>query len=362
MGRTLMINNPLAESAAEHVTTYQQWACKHTRELSARDERLKFEQPRCSTCILIYDHMVTLPEEIRFIWCRPKILSSIFFLVNRYFALVGNVFGLFIDFLPAVSDKMAGSHLISAEVLTLLRELHLFLQQITVAFTLTLRIHALYGRNWRLLSCMVIIGLALMAGASASSYSDNNTTTYIQGSDCHNTFTAEAYVIPFIGHGLAWIAVFVYDLLIFVLMVFRTCKTRGLLRLSLSSRDIPGVIFQDGIFSVTHVIYILNQENAGVIAMTLINIPNILMYYCGSVSTHPHLASRLANFLTIDKDITRGNLATFTGCMSVTLVSRLVLNLHKSTDDGIFSAAIRNDGPSLDVITTSVQAVVSSHN
>ncbi|KAG1867195.1 hypothetical protein DFJ58DRAFT_768846, partial [Suillus subalutaceus] len=218
--------------------------------------------------------MVTLPEEIRFIWCRPKILSSIFFLVNRYFALVGNVFGFCSTYM-------------------LVGELHLFIQQITVAFTLTLRIHALYGRNWRLLSCMVIIGLALMGGASASSYSDNNTTTYIPGSDCHNTFTAEAYVIPFIGHGLAWIAVFVYDLLIFVLMVFRTCKTRGLLRSSLSSRDITGVVFQD--------------------AMTLINIPNILMYYCGSVSTHPHLVSRLANFLTIDKDITRGNLATFTG-------------------------------------------------
>ncbi|KAG2030805.1 hypothetical protein BDR03DRAFT_1003404 [Suillus americanus] len=207
----------------------------------------------------------------------------------------------------------------------LVRELLLFLQQITVSFTLTLRIHALYDRNWRLLGCMVIVGLALMGGASASSYSNNNTTTYIQGSDCHNAFTAKEAA----RHGLAWVAVFVYDLLIFVLMVFRTCKTRGFLRLSLSNRNIYGILFQDGAMYFA--------------AMTLINVPNILTYYCGS-------------------DVTRGNLATLTGCMSVTLVSRLVLNLHKSTDNGIFSTAIRNDDPSLDVFTTSVQVVASSHN
>lgn len=77
-------------------------------------------------------------------------------------------------------------------------------------------------------------------------------------------------------------------------------------------------------------------------AMTLINIPNILTYYCGS-------------------DITRGNLATFTSCISVTLISRLVLNLHKSTDAGIFSTAIWDNSISLDVFTTrlGVQAVIS---
>lgn len=56
--------------------------------------------------ILIYDHMMTLPEEIAFIWCHPKMLSAMFFLVNRYIALIANIFGLFIDFLPAVSAEV----------------------------------------------------------------------------------------------------------------------------------------------------------------------------------------------------------------------------------------------------------------
>ncbi|KAG2129326.1 hypothetical protein BD769DRAFT_678311 [Suillus cothurnatus] len=224
----------------------------------------------------------------------------------------------------------------------LVRELLLFLQQIAVCFTLTLRIHALYGRNRRFLSCMILFGLALGAGVAASCFGDNNTTTYIQGSDCHNTFTTEAYVIPSIGmracstksrqilpSWVAWVAVFVYELLIFILTIFRTWKTRRCLRLSLFDRKIPDIIFQDGAMYFG--------------AMTLINLPNILTYYCGS-------------------DITRGNLATFTSCMSVTLISRLVLNLHKTTDNGIFSTAIRDDDLGLDVLTTriNVQAVISS--
>ncbi|KAG1726402.1 hypothetical protein EDB19DRAFT_1752603 [Suillus lakei] len=220
--------------------------------------------------IMIYDHMVTLPEEIAFIWCRPKVLSAILFLVNRYVALVGNIFGLIIDFLPAVSDESCSKYM-------LVRELFLFLQQITVCLTLTLRTYALYGRSRRLLCCLVIISLALAGAASAGSFGDNsNTATDMQGSDCHNTLTAETAV----RYGLAWVAVFVYESLIFVLTIFRTCKIRGLLRLSLSRRNILDIMFQDGAMYFA--------------AMTLINLPNILTYYCGSVSTDLHLIVRLA--------------------------------------------------------------------
>lgn len=129
--------------------------------------------------------MVTLPEEITYVWCRPKILSAVLFLINRYVALVGNIFGLFIDFLPAISDESCSTYM-------LVRELSLFLSQIAACLILTLRIYALYGRSRRLLICMVIIGIALTGGASAGSFTDNSkTATDIQGSDCHNTLTAE---------------------------------------------------------------------------------------------------------------------------------------------------------------------------
>jgi hypothetical protein len=49
--------------------------------------------------------MMTLPEEVIFIWRRPKALSAMLFLANRYIALLGNTFALCIDFLP-MSDEV----------------------------------------------------------------------------------------------------------------------------------------------------------------------------------------------------------------------------------------------------------------
>ncbi|KAG1831585.1 hypothetical protein EV424DRAFT_1371850 [Suillus variegatus] len=52
--------------------------------------------------------------------------------------------------------------------------------------------------------------------------------------------------------------------------------------------------------------------------MALVNLPNILTYFCGP-------------------DIAMGSLNAFTACVSVTLISRLMLNLHGCVDTGIFA-------------------------
>jgi hypothetical protein len=104
--------------------------------------------------------MATITDEITFIWCRPKAPSATLFLVNRYVALFGNVYMLFVYVLPASDEvlwfryartQLAGLHIIYAEVSTLVlqyvllsqpnpscqsyliyREVLLFLQQIFV--------------------------------------------------------------------------------------------------------------------------------------------------------------------------------------------------------------------------------------
>ncbi|KAG1798848.1 uncharacterized protein HD556DRAFT_1348463 [Suillus plorans] len=76
--------------------------------------------------------------------------------------------------------------------------------------------------------------------------------------------------------------------------------------------------------------------------MTSVNLPNILTYFCGS-------------------EIIRGSLSSFTTCMSVTLISRLMLNLHGCVDTGIFSSPAET---SLEVLTTRVDvefAISSDH-
>jgi hypothetical protein len=65
---------------------------------------------------------------------------------------------------------------------------------------------------------------------------------------------------PNTGIGLAWVALFVFDLLIFVLTVYKICKTRGLPRLSLMTRrNIIDIIFQDGKSFAISVLWTLND-------------------------------------------------------------------------------------------------------
>jgi hypothetical protein len=61
--------------------------------------------------------MITLTEEIIFIWRRPKALSAISFLVNRYFALFGNIYGLFVAFMP-IPDQVRPFHYVRSRLMT----------------------------------------------------------------------------------------------------------------------------------------------------------------------------------------------------------------------------------------------------
>lgn len=264
--------------------------------------------------ILIHDHMATITDEITFIWCRPKALSAMLFFVNRYVALLGNVYMLYVYLMP-ISDESCRSYLAS-------RELLFFFQQILVCLILTLRTYALYCRSKRLLAWMIIIVFSL-GGVTAGTFGLHS--NIVPGFNCFESYSEEIAISP----GLGWVTLLAYELLIFVLTVYRICKTRGL-SLAMSRRNILDIIFQDGAMYFA--------------VMTLFNIPNILTYYCGS-------------------NTTRGSLATFTSCMSVTLISRLMLNLHKSVDAGIFSNPVRDDDyDSAAVLTTrvNVQSAISS--
>jgi hypothetical protein len=263
---------------------------------------------------------MTLPEEIALIWRRPKALFAILFLINRYLALLGIICSIvaqpFLD-----SDEVCSRY-------TMSRQLDIFLQGIIICVIMTMRVYALYGCSQRLLTWMTIIIIALVGVACAVTFAQvSGDAAILPVIGCYEVYTAETAARI----GLAWVALFVFDLLIFVLTVHKICKTRGLPRLSLMTRrNIIDIIFQDGAMYFG--------------AMALINIPNILTFYSSSVAI-------------------RGSLSNFTTCLSVTLISRLMLNLHKSTHSGIFSTIVRDDDYCLDVLTTrvDVQSAISSH-
>ncbi|KAG1815239.1 uncharacterized protein BJ212DRAFT_265959 [Suillus subaureus] len=133
---------------------------------------------------------------------------------------------------------------------------------------MTIRTYALYGCSKRLLAWLIIILVALAGAASVGTFGRfSGNTVILPGVGCYETYTAETSIRL----GLAWVALFVFDLLIFTLTVYRICKTRGLLRLSLvTRRNVIDTIFHDGAMYFG--------------AMALSNIPNILTYYVNSVS------------------------------------------------------------------------------
>ncbi|KAG0699218.1 hypothetical protein DFH29DRAFT_1070783 [Suillus ampliporus] len=244
--------------------------------------------------ILIYDHMVTLPEEVTFIWCRPKALSAMLFLANRYIALLGNICALVMGFLP-ISDELAGSQRISVELF------EIYASQTTApVFS---RSHGLPCSK-RLLACMIIIIVALGGGASAGTFGhfSSNATTILPGVGCHEIYSAQMYAILFVALRACSNVVAEPSVLGWIY------KTRGLLRPSLVTRRyVIDIVFHDGAMYFG--------------AMVLCNIPNILTYYAAIA----------------------GMLSTFTSCMSVTLISRLMLNLHKSVGVGVFSTSAWDD-------------------
>ncbi|KAG2110612.1 uncharacterized protein F5147DRAFT_689318 [Suillus discolor] len=120
--------------------------------------RFKLYTILVANSILIYDHMATITDEITFIWCRPKALSAILFLINRYVALLGNVFMLSMYLLPISHEvlwfryartQLAGSHLISAEVSTLVLQCVIFLNKdLAVGHILHRKIYSFFSNKY----------------------------------------------------------------------------------------------------------------------------------------------------------------------------------------------------------------------
>jgi len=172
------------------------------------------------------------------------------------------------------------------------------LSQILVCILLTIRVYALYGCSVRVLLCMASSGALLVAAACWSLFHTKGVAAKQRG--CHISYpraTAIRLATP-------WEALFLYDCIIFSLTMAKTWKGRhdhGITRISV---PIIRLVFRDG------AIYF------GVMAIA--NLANISTFYlCGPFMT--------------------GGLSTFASCISVTMISRLILNLHEFADIGIYS-------------------------
>jgi len=175
------------------------------------------------------------------------------------------------------------------------RQLFLILNQILISVLLTLRVYALYECCPRILMYLLGIGVILVILPGWALFSEFNVPAETTARGCH---VGLPNTIAFRLAG-AWEALFVYDSLIFSLTIYKAWKVRQ--DYAVTGVDIPliSLILRDGAiyFSV----------------MAICNFSNILTFYL------------CAPFL-------RGSLSTFANSMSVTLMSRLILNLHQTAD------------------------------
>lgn len=241
--------------------------------------------------ILYYDHILTFKSEVAHLWARPKSHSSYWFFLNRYFAFFTNIAVLTLSFTTLSAQ--------GCRTFTLFRQILLIVNQILVCVLLTLRIYALYHRSKVILTYMLSSG-AILAGISCYVMFGQKSSVAEQSAGCHTSLSR----ISAIRLAGAWEALFLYDSILFSLTLYKTLKERKDNRITGINIDLVSLILRDGCMYFA--------------VMALCNLANILTFYlCG-----PYL---------------RGSLSTFASSTSVTMMSRMMLNLHETADEGLYS-------------------------
>lgn len=241
---------------------------------------------------LYWDHLITLDAEVLFCWRQKKSLSALLFFLNRYFAFFSN---LTVAILGNVNLPADGCRRYN-----LYRQLLLLITQVFVCFLLTLRIYALYGRSKKILYFMYGMGAVLGGVAASAFFGQKGNPAPQPGVGCH--FALERGTA--VRLAAAWEALFIYDCIIFSLTFYQTYSARHHHEYGRQTIPIISLILRDG------AIYFA--------VMALSNLANILTFYFAG----PYL---------------RGGLSTFASSISVTMLSRLMLNLHQSAYQGLFS-------------------------
>ncbi|KAJ7281588.1 hypothetical protein C8J57DRAFT_1559455 [Mycena rebaudengoi] len=284
------------------------------------DQRLSHTLFLLGLVIPCYDHILTLSDEIRYIWMRPKLRSSYWFLLNRYLALSVNIFNAISIFRPAdpqgcmfhvsIRPKGVGSANAACNLLYVQTAVSFLYDslQFVVQVILSIRVFAMYNLSKRLMIVLSVCGLTAL-GIGAWLITTVNPPSLLSIDDqvygpgggdlimpqCTNLVYPESAKRV----AGAWLIQLGLDLLIFGLTL-----RRGLVHKSRANNP----------FSLIHC---LVRDGAIYFAVILsLNIMNILMLLLGR-----HLLAASVSWMT--------------SSIPSAMVSRLMLNLHQVADAGI---------------------------
>ncbi|KAI0336778.1 hypothetical protein GY45DRAFT_1237531 [Cubamyces sp. BRFM 1775] len=251
--------------------------------------------------VLYYDFFLTFGEEYWRVWKNPRTVSSILFFLNRYIPILGDIAVNTGNFHIFPNEHV---HPICRQY-AFFRQLLLIINQVVVCFILFLRTYALYGRDKRILVLVIGVGAALL-GISCWSIVGQHQSVELRGG-CHLEAEHMTYVLCLTltswtqGLAVSWESLFAFDCMVFGLTVYKTFRERYRHRISSGRHDIISLILRDGEFIPA----------SFTLVMASVNFANTLTFY----------------FL---EPLLRGCLSTFASSVSVTMMSRLMLNLHGS--------------------------------
>ncbi|KAJ3985970.1 hypothetical protein F5890DRAFT_1067195 [Lentinula detonsa] len=253
-----------------------------------------------SITFLYWDHLITFPDEIQYLWNRSIGGSTALFFFNRYFASLGNI---------VVTVSLFSSGLTES----------------------------------------------LSTFSSVSGTPPFFDATHVDVHACHRVHLKRTgnlcdifWSIQPVEVAAAWEALFLYDSMLFLMTLHKAYKTRHELRQERLRIPLVVIILRDGMeYSESILIVIAKANNLSIFARRL-----DIFWVCRAGMTGwekivhvSHSVMALANLVNISTfyypdPFLRGALCTFASSMSVTMMSRLMINLHKIAETGLYTSHI----------------------
>ncbi|KAJ7114371.1 hypothetical protein C8R44DRAFT_984389 [Mycena epipterygia] len=256
--------------------------------------------------VICCDYLLTLDLEVTHIWGAPWKRSSAWFLLVRYFALIGNL--ALIPYFFGNFDEESCQRFSAAE------DALLIIQESFVEVTLALRVCAIYGFNRRVFGLLGIAGIVTITLSVWSAVPmESNFAVSIELPSCY-VITVKAQAIRM---ATAWEALLVGDIIVMGLTLWRAYTLNR--TIGLGTGSLLGVLVRDGV------------AYFGMIC--LVNIANIILFYTGDVRVFSLSFERVGLMGCLyPQTLMAASLAKFACAISVTMASRLILNLQDAAN------------------------------
>ncbi|KAH8979738.1 hypothetical protein EDB92DRAFT_1954688 [Lactarius akahatsu] len=234
--------------------------------------------------ILYYDYLLTLPLEIQYLWHPNKLgWFTVACLLNRYLPIFGHIPLAPVARLlnPALQQLCQGLH-VYHEIFGI------FVQSLAGLLCL-IRVYALYGRSLRVLGILfsvgigsILVGCWAMIGSRRAGVETIQVISSVTGCNQYMPIEGGRYA------ALTWLGMLVFDSAIFSLTLYKAITMgRGIRLLDVIVRD--GAMYYSALF--------------------IMNLTNILI-------------------LLFAPPLLKNSTTSITNVLSITLVSRLMLNLR----------------------------------